>query len=337
MKAVVQDQYGPPGEVLAVRDIAMPELGRGDVLVKVRAASVHPDVWHVVTGLPYVLRLMGNGVLRPKFRVPGSDLAGVVQSVGADVTRFKAGDEVFGETTTFAWKNGGAFAEYVSVSQELLALKPTNVSFEQAATVPTSGFIGLSNLRQAGALDGRNVLINGAGGCVGALAIQFAKAGGAQVTAVDCAEKLPMMLSLGADRAIDYAKTNVLRAAERYDVVLDVASNWWFDVCEPILAAGGAYIPIGHSHFGRAQGRMGGRVVGSLPAFVGVMMRTEARSKKVGIMPLTKGDAMRIFASMLEAGQLTPVVARTFPLDEAADAMNFLEQGRVVGRIVMLP
>jgi NADPH:quinone reductase-like Zn-dependent oxidoreductase len=213
MKAVVHDTYGVPSEVLTVRDIAVPAVGDNDVLVRVRAASVHPDVWHVVTGLPYILRLMGNGVRRPKFPVPGSDLAGVVEAVGRTVTRFKAGDDVFGESVSFGWRNGGAFAEYASVPQEFLALKPANVTFEQAATVPTSGYIALNNLSGAGALAGQNVMINGAGGCVGPLAIQIAKAAGARVTAVDRAEKLAMMRSLGADRVIDYEKEDVNRVS----------------------------------------------------------------------------------------------------------------------------
>jgi NADPH:quinone reductase-like Zn-dependent oxidoreductase len=202
MKAVVQDEYGS-ADVLTLREIDRPVVGDDDVLVRVRAASMHPDVWHVVTGLPYVMRLMGNGVRKPKKKVPGSDLAGEVAAVGRNVTRFKIGDEVFGESSKFGWHNGGAFAEYAAVPQDLLALKPGNVTFEQAAAVPTSGYIALYSLASAGPLSGRSVLINGAGGCMGSLAIQIAKADGARVTAVDRAEKLPMMLSLGADRVID--------------------------------------------------------------------------------------------------------------------------------------
>jgi NADPH:quinone reductase-like Zn-dependent oxidoreductase len=271
MKAVVHEAYGSPGQVLRVREVPIPTVGAGDVLVRVRAASVHPDIWHVVTGLPYVLRLMGNGVRRPKFQVPGTDLAGVVESVGPNVTRFKRGDEVFGESTTFGWKNGGAYAEYASVPQELLSLKPANVTFEQAATVPTSGYIALQNLRGAGALAGRHILINGAGGCLGSLAIQMAKAGGARVTAVDCNEKLAMMRSLGADRVIDYQKESVLQGAERYDVILDVASNLWFDVCAPILTPTGTYLPIGHAHgpHGWSHRRQPAHLRGPAPAWAG--------------------------------------------------------------------
>jgi NADPH:quinone reductase-like Zn-dependent oxidoreductase len=338
MNAVVHDTYGAPGQVLEVRDIAMPAVADNDVLVRVRAASAHPDVWHVVTGIPYTLRLMGNGVRRPKFRVPGSDLAGVVESVGRAVTRFKPGDAVFGESTKFGWKNGGAFAEYASVPQELLSLKPANVTFEQAAAVPTSGYIALSNLLGAGALAGRNVLINGAGGCVGSLAIQIAKADGARVTAVDCAEKLPMMRSLGADHVIDYQKQSVLQGGERYDVILDVASTLWFDVCAPVLTPTGTYLPIGHAHFGKATGRMGGRVFGSLPAFVGLMLRGLTNPKKLkNFRILGKPEAMATLTALLESGRLTPIVARTFPLSEVRAAMKCIEDTRIVGRIVLTP
>jgi NADPH:quinone reductase-like Zn-dependent oxidoreductase len=339
MNAVVHDRYGVPGEVLQVREIAMPAVGDDHVLVRVRAASVHADVWHVVTGLPYVMRLMGNGVRRPRFQVPGSDLAGVVESVGRSVTRFKPGDEVFGESVAFGWKNGGTFAEYASVSQELLALKPGNVTFEQAAAVPTSGYIALTNVRGAGALAGRNVLINGAGGCVGMLSIQIAKADGARVTAVDRAEKLEMMRSLGADRVIDYEQDDILQSGERFDLILDVASTWWFDVCGHALTPSGTYTAIGHAHFGRATGRMGGRIMGSLPAFVGLMLRALAdpeKRKNFKKMP-SKAEAIATFRALLESGQLTPIVARAFPLSEVTTAMKCIEDTRIPGRIVITP
>jgi NADPH:quinone reductase-like Zn-dependent oxidoreductase len=338
MKAVVHDTYGESDRVLKVRDIAMPAVGDNDVLVRVRAASVHPDVWHVVTGIPYVARLMGNGVRRPALQVPGTDLAGVVESVGRSVTRFKAGDEVFGESATHAWKNGGAYAEYASVPQEFLALKPANVTFDQAAVVPTSGYIALNNLRGGGTLTGKNMLINGAGGCVGTLAIQIAKADGARVTAVDRAEKLPMMRSLGADHVIDYEKENFLQGGERYDLILDVASTLWFDVCAPALTPAGTYLPIGHAHFGKATGRMGGRIVGSLPMFVGLMLRALADpQKRKNFKLLTKPEAMATFSTLLEAGRLTPIIARRFPLDEVVAAMKSIEDTRVAGRTVITP
>lgn len=170
MKAVIQERYGS-ADVFSIQDIDRPAVGDDEVLVRVRAASVHPDVWHVMTGRPYVLRLMGAGWLARKNRVPGTDMAGHVEAVGSRVTRFQPGDAVFGETLSgHQWMNGGTFAEYVSVKQEYVALKPANVSFEQAASVPTSGLIALHNLRDAGQIKaGQKVLINGAGGGVGVL------------------------------------------------------------------------------------------------------------------------------------------------------------------------
>lgn len=199
MKAVIQTRYGSP-DLLEVREVDVPRIGDREVLVRVHAASLHPDVWHVVTGRPYVLRLMGAGLLKPRNPIPGTDMAGVVEGVGPGATRFQPGDAVFGETIpAMQWVNGGAFAEYVSVQEDLLAVKPDNVSFAQAASVPSSGFIVLLNLRglEQRAPAGR-ALINGAGGGVGTLALQLLKAHGAHVTAVDSAARLAMLRSLGA-------------------------------------------------------------------------------------------------------------------------------------------
>jgi NADPH:quinone reductase-like Zn-dependent oxidoreductase len=233
MKAIVQEKYGSPYD-LALREVDRPLIGDDDVLVRVHAASVHPDVWHVVIGRPYVLRLMGAGFSKPKNPIPGTDMAGIVESVGKAVTRYRQGDGVFGETiaATHQWTNGGAFAEYVSVREDWLALKPGNVTFEQAAAVPTSGFIALHNLRDASQVGpGRKVLINGAGGGVGALALQFAKAHGAHVTAVDSTNKLSMLRSLGADEVIDYTREDFTRRGNRYDLIFDVPGNRPFSVC----------------------------------------------------------------------------------------------------------
>ncbi len=338
MKAVIHERYGSPSEVLTLRDVPKPAIKDDEVLVRVRAASMHPDVWHVVAGFPYVLRLMGNGVRKPKKMVPGTDLAGHVESVGKSVTRFKVGDEVFGESVKFGWLNGGTYAEYAAVPQTLLALKPTNVSFEQAAAVPTAGYIALTNLGAAGNLAGQNVLINGAGGCMGPLALQIAKANGARVTAVDCAEKLPMLRSLGADHVIDYATEDVLRSGERFDFILDVFSNLWFDVCAPVLTPTGVYQPIGHANYGKATGRMGGRIVGSLPLFVGLLLRGLLNPKRrKNLKMLSKPEAMATFRGLLESGTLTPVIARTFPLGETATAMRLMQEGRTVGRLIITP
>jgi len=224
MNAVIHQEYGEPEDVLSVQAVPTPVPKDDEVLVRVRAASMHPDIWHVIVGYPFVLRLMGNGVRKPARRIPGTDLSGVVESVGRDVTRFKAGDEVFGEPAKFGWLNGGAYAEFAAVSQDALALKPKNVTFEQAAAVPTAGTIALGNLGGVKRPSRRNVLINGAGGCMGPIAVQIAKADGAEVSAVDGAEKLPMLKSLGADHVIDYQKEDYLKSGERYDFILDVVA-----------------------------------------------------------------------------------------------------------------
>jgi NADPH:quinone reductase-like Zn-dependent oxidoreductase len=252
MKAVIQDKYGSP-DALELREIDEPPIEDDEVLVRVRAASVHPDVWHVVTGLPYLLRLMGAGLLKPKNRIPGTDMAGHVEAVGKNVKEFRPGDEVFGETLRgLQWHNGGAYAEYVAVPEDMLALKPANVTFEQAASVPTTGYIVLMNLRgKAQVKPGQKVLINGAGGGVGTLALQIAKAHGATVTAVDSTEKLDMLRSLGADQVIDYTQEDFTRRDERFDLIFDIPGNHSFSDCRRVLTPEGVYVLIGHDHFGQ--------------------------------------------------------------------------------------
>ncbi len=337
MKAIVQDKYGPPDDVLQLREIDKPAIGDDEVLVRVRAASVHPDVWHVVTGRPYVLRLMGAGMLRPKNRVPGTDVAGLVESVGKDVALFGPGDEVFGEThTKLQWRNGGAYAEYVSVPQDALAHKPSGITFEQAAAVPTSGFIALHNLQSGGQIQpGQSVLINGAGGGVGTIAVQLAKAYGARVTGVDSTEKMEMVRSLGADCVIDYTQEDFTRRGERYDLILDVASNLSLTVCKRALMPKGVYVLIGHDHFGDAAGR----ILGSLPRVLRLVALSPFDSQlpdpKFSIP--SKGAVMAVLKEFLEAGKLTPVVDRTYPLKEVPEAMRYLQGGRACGKIIITP
>jgi NADPH:quinone reductase-like Zn-dependent oxidoreductase len=333
VKAVVQDRYAA-AETLRVREVPAPVAGDGEVLVRVRAASVHPDVWHVVTGRPYVLRLMGAGLRRPKNRIPGTDVAGEVAAVGASVTRFRAGDEVFGETTMgHQWVNGGAFAEYVAAPHDALARKPGNVTFEQATTVPTAGLIALQNLPAGHLRPGQRVLVNGAAGGVGGIAVQVAKAHGATVTGVDAAAKLPMVTSLGADRVIDYAREDFTRAGERYDLIFDVPGNHSFAECRRALAEGGTYVWIGHDRFGAGAGPW----LGSLPHGI----RLALMSRFVSQLPTAtfsrpgKKDLMAVLAGLLEAGKLTPVVARTYPLSEVPQALRCLQEGQARGRIVI--
>jgi NADPH:quinone reductase-like Zn-dependent oxidoreductase len=335
MKAIVQDKYGSPADVLELRDIDEPVVNDDEVLVRVHAASVHPDVWHVVRGLPYVLRIMGAGLLKPKNRIPGTDVAGRVESVGRDVRHFQAGDEVFGETIKgYQWTNGGAYAEYVSVPEDQLALKPANVTFEQAAAVPTSGLITLQNLPNEGRLQpGQSVLVNGAGGGVGALAVQIAKAYGATVTGVDNTKKLEMVRSLGADHLIDYTKEDFTQSGERYDLIFDIPGNHPFSACRRVLAPNGKYVLIGHDRFGHGAGRW----FGSLPR----VLKLVARSPFVTQLPPpnfsmpNKKDSMAVLREFLDAGKLTPVIDRRYLLGEVPEAIRYLEEGHARGKVVI--
>jgi NADPH:quinone reductase-like Zn-dependent oxidoreductase len=334
VRAIVQDRYGEPAVVLRVAEIADPVPGPDEVLVRVRAASVHPDVWHVVTGRPAVLRLMGAGLRRPKVRVPGTDIAGTVTALGSAVTGFQPGDEVFGETVTgYGWKHGGAYAEHVAVRARALRRRPGTLTPEQAATVPTAGFIALHNMRAAGqGRPGRRVLVNGAGGGVGMIAVQLAKADGAHVTAVDTAAKRDLLLGLGADETVDHEQEDVLRRGGRYDLVFDVVGSHsvadWRRVLEPT----GTYVLIGHDRFGAA----GHRVLGSIPRFIGLMARTPF-VPQLRRQPVVRDttEFLSVLAGLAERGQLTPVVARTFPLAEVTDALAYLASGQARGRVVV--
>jgi NADPH:quinone reductase-like Zn-dependent oxidoreductase len=337
MKAIVQDKYGSPEKVLQLRDIDRPIAGDDEVLVRVRAASIHPDVWHVVTGQPYILRLIWAGLLKPKCPVPGTDLAGTVESVGKNVTRFKPGDEIFGESHGgVQWKNGGAFAEYASVPQDALALKPRNITFEQAASVPTSGYIALTNFQWDERLrPGQHVLINGAGGGVGSIALQLARAHGARVTGVDSAKKLEMLRSLGADHAIDYTQEDFTRGNERYDLIFDVASNLSLSDCKRVLKPTGTYVVIGHDHFGAA----GRRAFGSLPYVFKLMALTpfESHLPRLKFSIPGKKEIMTKLKELLETGKLTPVIDRTFPLSEVPEAIRYLKEGHPRGKVIITP
>lgn len=335
MRAVVQDRYGPP-ELLTVRDIDQPVAGAGEVLVRVHAASVHPDVWHVLTGQPYLLRLMGAGLRRPRNPVPGTDVAGRVAAVGSGVARFQPGDPVFGETMRgFQWRNGGAFAEYVAVPQEALAPMPASVSFEQAAAVPTAGLITLMNLpvgRRAPA-PGRRVLVNGAGGGVGGFAVQLAKARGAEVTGVDRPEKLALVRSLGADHVVDYTREDFTRAGQRYHLIVDIPGNHPFSACRRALTPDGTYVLIGHDRYGT----VGHRWLGSVPRVLGLVARSPFTRQlpPVAFSTPDKQELMDTLRELLAQGTLTPVVDRTYPLEQVPDAIRYLASGAAQGKVVI--
>ena len=329
MRAIVQDSYGALDE-LALREVERPTPAEDEVLIRVRAASVHPDVWHVVAGRPAVLRLMGSGVRRPKVRVPGTDVAGVVASVGGAVTRFRPGDEVFAETIRgVQWRNGGAFAEYATAPEVGVALKPSRVSFEEAAAVPTAGLIALNNLPERRVPPGHRVLVNGAAGGVGAIAVQLAKAYGAHVTGVDHARKLAMVSALGADRVIDYTSEDYTRGSDQWDLIFDVPGNHSFEANRQALVPGGAYVLIGHDAFGAT----GHHWLGSIPRILGLVVRSAVVPELRGgsFASPDKRALMATLTQLLEAGKLRIVVDRTFPLSQASEALRYLASGQASG------
>jgi NADPH:quinone reductase-like Zn-dependent oxidoreductase len=335
MRAIVQSGYGLPEDVLALADVPIPDVGDDEVLVRVQAASMHPDVWHVVRGRPYALRIMGSGLRKPKNRVPGIDAAGQVESIGTNVTRFQPGDEVFGETVRgHQWKNGGAFAEYVSVPEQALAMKPANLTLEQAAAVPTSALIAHQGIRDEGHVQaGQKVLINGAGGGVGVFAVQLAKAYGADVTAVDGTGKLDMLRSIGADHVIDYTKEDFTLGGMGYDLILDIPGNRSFSDLQRVLGDGGTYALIGHEDFDGGGGRWIGR---SMVRFIKLLVRAPfGRPEKGKATPPKTKDPLNVLKDFIEAGKLIPVIDRTFPLGQVPEAIRHLESGQSVGKIVI--
>lgn len=274
-----------------------------------------------------------GGVRKPKNPVPGTDLAGVVESVGPSVTRFRPGDEVFGETFKgMQWINGGAYAEYSTAPAEALALKPANVTFEQAAAVPTSGLIAIPNLRAGGGIRaGQKVLVNGAGGGVGAIAVQLAKAFGADVTGVDCTSKLDMIRSIGADQVIDYTQEDFTRRDERYDLIFDIPGNYSFPACRRALEPTGTYVLIAHDDHGRATRRWFGAIpymfkLVAMSLFVGQLR------DKGGRRP-NKQESLALLRELLESGKLTPYIDKTYPLSQVREAIRCLQEGHVKGKV----
>lgn len=335
MQAIVQERYGRLDE-LELREVPRPSVGDGEVLVMVRATSVHADVWHAVRGEPYALRFMGSGVRRPKTVIPGTDVAGIVAAVGPFATRFRPGDAVYGESVGVnQWHNGGSFAEYVAVSEKRLAPMPARLSFAQAAAVPTSASIALGCLRDEGRVRaGQRVLINGAGGAVGTFAVQIAHAYGAHVTAVDSTEKLDMLRAIGADRLVDYTQVDYTQenTGVLYDLILDIAGNHPFSRCRRVLAPTGTYVLVGHDHYGAT----GHKWLGSLGTMLPLMLRSVFVKQLPGLRGATApNDRLARVAEMVEDGDLTPVVDRIFPLSEAADALAYLAGEQARGKIVL--
>jgi NADPH:quinone reductase-like Zn-dependent oxidoreductase len=321
MKAIVQDRYGS-ADVLELRDIDPPVITADEVLVEVRAAGVEPGVWHLMTGLPYLVRVMGYGFTRPKYPVRGRDVAGRVEAVGANVTRFQPGDEVFGTCE-------GSFAEYAAAREDKLAIKPANLSFEEAAVIPISGMTALQALRDKGRVrPGDKVLIIGAGGGVGTFSVQLAKAFGAEVTGVCSSSKVDLVLSIGADQVIDYTREDFADRGVQYDLIIDNAGNRPLSQLRRALAAEGTLVIVG--------GEGGGAWVGPADRIVPVAILSPfVRHRLLSLMAAERQDDLVVLAEMAESGKLTPAVDRRYPLVEAPDAVRYVGEGHARGKVVV--
>lgn len=320
MKAIIQDVYGS-AEVLEFGDIDKPAVGDNDVLIRVRAAGVDPGVWHLMAGQPYLLRL-GYGLTKPKVRVRGRDVAGVVEAVGTNVTRFAPGDEVFGTCE-------GSFAEYVCARRDRIAPKPKNLSFEQAAVVPISAITALQGLRDSGQVQaGQTVLIIGAAGGVGAFAVQLAKAFGAEVTGVCSGAKTELVRSIGADHVIDYTREDFAAGTLRYDLILDTAGHRSVSQLRRGLAPRGTLVIVGSD--------VGGRWFGGIDRPLRASMLSPFVGQKLRMLVSLEGEEhLRFLTGLIEAGAVTPVIDRTYPLSEAPDAIRYLGEGHPRGKVVV--
>jgi NADPH:quinone reductase-like Zn-dependent oxidoreductase len=321
MAAVVQDRYGDAG-VLHQERIGVPEIAANEVLVRVHAAGLDRGTWHLMTGKPYLMRVAGMGFRGPKDRVPGRDLAGVVEAVGSAVTRFAVGDEVYGV-------GRGSFAERAVAREDQLARKPVSLSFEQAAVVPTSAATALQALTEQGRVQaGQSVLVIGASGGVGSYAVQLAKALGAQVTGVASTAKLDLVRALGADEVLDYTRDDYADGTQRYDLILDIAGNPGLARLRRALTPEGTAVIVG--------GEDGGNLTGGMNRQLRAMLVSRFVGQRLAwfIAKQRASDLERLTA-FIEAGQVTPSIDRTYPLDRVPEAMRHLEAGQVRGKVAI--
>ena len=321
MKAITQDRYGD-ADVLTLRDIDQPVPGEGEVLVEVRAAGCGPDVWHVMTGKPYFARTM-LGLRKPRTAVPGLDVAGVVVETGPGVVGFAVGDEVYGGS------NGGSFAQLTVAKADMLAHKPAGLTFEQAAAMPVSGCTALQALQRADITPGARVLVIGAGGGVGVYATQIAVAMGATVTAVCSAGKADFVRSLGATSVIDYAREEVTRDGRVYDVIVDTAGNRPITLLRKAMTPKGMLLIVGGEQSGGSLlgGFQRGLFSGVVSAFVS--------QRLAGVISRVRAGTLEELTRLVDEGSLRPVVDRTFPLDEAADAVRAIATHHTTGKLVV--
>ena len=324
MKAVVYYNYGSP-DVLKCEEIENPTAGDNEVLIKVRAASVNPLDWHFMRGTPYFVRILA-GLRKPKVTRLGVDVAGQVEAVGRNVTQFKPGDKVFGACR-------GAFAEYACTSESALAMKPDNVTFEQAASVPIAALTAVQGLRLGGLGDkgqiqpGQKVLINGAAGGVGTFAVQIAKLFGADVTGVCSTRNVDMVRSIGADRVIDYTQEDFTKSGQRYDLFFDSVGNHSLLACRRVLNPKGIYIVVGGPD---------GRWLGPLARMIKTLVLSRFVSQNlVMFLARRSKEDLTIMHELMKAGKVTPVIDKRYKLSEVPEAIRYLEEGHARGKVVI--
>ena len=319
MRAVVQDGYGT-ADVLRVARVPRPTIRAHEVLVRVHAAGLDRGTWHLMTGYPYAVRL-ALGLRRPRHPVPGHDVAGTVVAVGADVTRFAVGDEVFGMAS-------GSFAEYAAAREDKLALKPPGLSFAQAAAVPVSGRTALQALHDVGRVEaGQQVLVIGASGGVGSFAVQLARAAGATVTGVCSAAKVELVRGLGAEQVLDYARDDFADGTRHYDLILDIGGNPSLTRLRRALTPTGTAVIVG--------GEGAGSLTGLGRQLRAVIVSPFVRQRLTMLAARERATDLERLRELIEAGSVTPSVDRTYPLEEAAEAMRHLVAGDVRGKVAI--
>ena len=321
MKAIVYTKYGPP-EVLELKEVEKPTPKDNEVLVKVHAASVNYADWGLLRGKPFLIRLMEFGLLKPKNKILGADVAGRVEAVGRNVKQFQPGGEVFGDLSACGW---GAFAEYVSVLENALVLKPANISFEEAATVPLAAVTALQGIRDKGQIQpGQKVLINGASGGVGTFAVQIAKSFGAEVTAVCSTRNLDMARSIGADQVIDYTQEDFTQNGQRYDLIIAVNGYHPISDYKRALSPEGIYVCTGGSMAQIFQSML-----------LGPWMSMTGSKKMGNLAAKSNKKDLTFMKELLEADKVVPVIDRRYPLSEVAEALGYLGEGHARGKVVI--
>ena len=321
MRAIVYEKYGPP-EVLQLKNVEKPTPKKDEVLVSVQAASLNAGDWHALRGTPFLQRLE-SGFPYPKVKILGADVAGIVEAVGENVTQFQPGDEIYGD---LYWCGFGAFADYVTIHERSVSLKPTNLTFEEAATVPQAAFTALHALRDQGQVQpGQKVLVNGASGGVGTFAVQIAKAFGADVTGVCSTHNLEIVRSIGAGQVIDYTQEDFTQNDQCYDLIIDIAANHSLTDLKRILNPQGICVVVGFS---------------TLVHMIGVTLfgpwMSRNGTKKIGmLMPKEDETDLTVMKEMIEVGKVVPIIDRQYAFDDVPEAIRYLEEGHARGKVVI--